>query len=359
MSDMEQNLREVATSQRNDYIDLWRGIGAIGVIAIHTAFYAGQMYTPEWFWNLTLFLDVPLFFYLSGWASSYQKSDIVKTAKSLGMIWFKWIFFILCLSLFCWISQYLPWPFEGVHDFRELVNNFFFNVNIAGFPVVKDSVWFMEYYFVVVIINTIVIMLIQSSNRADELKKFYMLILAFAFAWASYGKYVLGLELLFFLFYSFFWMLGYNKMGKAKSKLGLMVAFLVIIGGFCICSYLQDIPLYNLQQAKFPPTLKYGFASVLIVIVMKWCESYIHTPNGMLCHIGRNAIYYYFAQGIGSTLNYYVANSIRIGNWWIKWPITFVVNVIVTIFIAEFLRLLFNSIYKYVKVCQSYIKKGF
>lgn len=34
---------------RNNYIDFLRGIAAIGIIAIHTAFWGGQSYTPEWF----------------------------------------------------------------------------------------------------------------------------------------------------------------------------------------------------------------------------------------------------------------------------------------------------------------------
>ena len=55
--------------KRNEYIDYLKGIASIGIIAIHTAFWSGQSYTPEWFWNLTLLLDVPFFFYLSGWYS--------------------------------------------------------------------------------------------------------------------------------------------------------------------------------------------------------------------------------------------------------------------------------------------------
>ena len=89
----EQSRAEQSRAERNNYIDFLRGIASIGIIAIHTAFWSGQSYTPEWFWNLTLLLDVPFFFYLSGWASSYKKSDIKKTCKSILDIWCKWIFF--------------------------------------------------------------------------------------------------------------------------------------------------------------------------------------------------------------------------------------------------------------------------
>lgn len=53
----------LSRAERNDYIDFLRGVAVIGIVAIHTAFWAGQSYTPEWFWNLTLFLDVPFSFF--------------------------------------------------------------------------------------------------------------------------------------------------------------------------------------------------------------------------------------------------------------------------------------------------------
>ncbi len=72
--------------KRNEYIDYLKGIASIGIIAIHTAFWSGQSYTPEWFWNLTLLLDVPFFFYLSGWGGQYSKKSIEKMLRSLGKI---------------------------------------------------------------------------------------------------------------------------------------------------------------------------------------------------------------------------------------------------------------------------------
>lgn len=58
---------------RNTYIDMLRGIAALGVIAIHTAFWSGQSYTPIWFQSLTLLIDVPFFFFLSGWGARYAQ----------------------------------------------------------------------------------------------------------------------------------------------------------------------------------------------------------------------------------------------------------------------------------------------
>ena len=66
--------------------------------------------------------------------------------------------------------------------------------------------------------------------------------------------------------------------------------------------------------------------------------------ESFITHIGRNAIFYYFAQGIGSSLNYYVVDILQMSNWFVKWCITFSVNVIITVCIAELLRKLYIQV---------------
>ena len=135
---------ENGSPERYEYIDFLKGVAAIGIVGIHTAFFSGSAYVPLWFRDSTLFLDVPFFFYLSGWGSSFRRSNIVRTAKSLGLMWEKWVCFISVLALFCLISGKLPHTFEGVSDLRELVNNYMFNVSFPGFPVVSGSIWFIQ-----------------------------------------------------------------------------------------------------------------------------------------------------------------------------------------------------------------------
>ena len=270
--------------KRNEYIDYLKGIASIGIIAIHTAFWSGQSYTPEWFWNLTLLLDVPFFFYLSGYGGQYSKKSIEKMLKSLGKIWIKWIYFITLVSILCALSYKLPWRFQGVTDFRDLINNYFFNVSIPGFCVIGGSVWYLPHYFVVIFINTILMCLIAGKENEKKLKYIYMLILGIVFLWICYGNYFLGLDIQYFLFYSFFWMLGLNGCGKTKRFSQFISALVVAILGIAIWSYLQGLPLYDLQSAKFPPTMKYGCASMIVIIVAKYVEKYKKTYNKVLVH---------------------------------------------------------------------------
>lgn len=334
----------IRTNNRYEYIDFLRGVAAIGVIAIHSAFWGGQSYTPEWFWNITLFLDVPFFFYLSGWGVSFHKSSVVKTCKGLGKIWFQWIYFISCLALFCYISRYLPREFVGVSDFRDLVSNYFFNVSIPGFPVVAGSIWFLPVYFECVLVNTIIVAVLQNKAQEKELCMTYMFLLATIFAWVSYRGTFFVLNNLYFLFYSFFWMLGYNRLGKIKSAKKLIIALLIVAAGFCLSSYLLDLRLYDLQSAKFHPTIKYGVASLPTILIAKFLDGKFDRFNKILVHIGRNAIFYYFGQGVGSSINYYVVNMLIINNWLLKWSVTFLINCLVTAAVAEGMRLTYNAV---------------
>ena len=47
---------------RNYYIDNIRGLATISVVFIHTVFWSGSSYVPEYMRNLSLLIDVPIFF---------------------------------------------------------------------------------------------------------------------------------------------------------------------------------------------------------------------------------------------------------------------------------------------------------
>ena len=336
-----QNINKLDIKKRNEYIDVLKGIAALNIIIIHTTFWAGQSYIPEWFQNMTLFIDVPFFFYLSGWGMSYTTCNYVRTCKSIVRIWFKWIFFISILTCFCHFSKLLPVSFQGIENIRELINNYMFNARIPSFPVVGGSIWFMQYYIVVVLLNSFLITIFETKLNSEILKKQYVVFLVGAFLWISYGRYSFGLDLTYYIFYSFFWMLGLLRWGGILNNQKFFASIVIIIFGYVFTSYLQNIPLYDLQTAKFPPTLKYGLASMFVIIFSKKLEFGIKKNNKFISHIGRNAIYYYFAQGIGSSINYFFVEKIDLKLWAIKWGVTLVINILITIIIAEVLSFLY------------------
>ena len=77
---------------RDCYLDFLRGVAAVNIIFIHTAFWSGTAYVPVVIQTLTLILDVPFFFFLSGWSFTYTRS-FTKSVRSIFLTYMKYVFF--------------------------------------------------------------------------------------------------------------------------------------------------------------------------------------------------------------------------------------------------------------------------
>ena len=342
-------------AERNDYIDFLRGIASIGIIAIHTAFWSGQSYTPPWFWNLTLFLDVPFFFFLSGWGSSYGRHNLRKSLKSLGLIWSKWVVFITVLALAFWIlsCSHVLYDNAGVTSVRDFVDNCFFHVSFSVVPVVAGSIWFMPVYFVIILFTTLCISIIGEERFKNETNVYLYAVIAL-FVWMYYGNSFLGLDISEVLFYSAFWIIGFDISSKNIGKpngLRKTNQFLrnigIIIIGILITNYLQQLTLYDIQSAKFPPSPKYGLVSLVSIEVAIFFDGRINSESvtyKSFVHIGRNALYYFFGQGIGSSIIYYYAKAFVTKYWFFKWIGGFIINTIITIMIAELISVIYKTL---------------
>ncbi len=65
----------------------FRGIVIIQVIQIHTSFHSGDMCLPDIFRNVSLFLDVPVFFILTGMTfASVGKLNPVKQMLKISLV---------------------------------------------------------------------------------------------------------------------------------------------------------------------------------------------------------------------------------------------------------------------------------
>ena len=280
------------------------------------------------------------FFYLSGWSSGLRDSNITRSGKSLLKLWLKWVFFITLVELVCILSPSLT----GVSGLEDLFRNYLFNVSLPGFPVIAGSVWFMPVYFLVIIVNTVILMLIQKSEKKKELQRTFMWLLLGSYVWVLYGNHLFGIPPEF-LFYSFFWMLGYNQIGNCGNWKRLLAALLVCSSLFFLSSYVHQQLYFDIQGAKFPtPMLKYLFASLPVILISKTFENKICHPNRFLIHIGKNAIWYFFGQSIGSSINEYVAEAVTLDIWQLKFLITIVINLVITILIAELLACSYKAI---------------
>ena len=98
--------------------------------------------------------------------------------------------------------------------------------------------------------------------------------------------------------------------------------------------------LMKMNKAKFPPKLLYIFWSIfsLSILFFFYNRLKINKPN-FITQIGNDAIFYYFAQGISSSLVYFVVVSFKDEfPWYVLMVLVFVINVILALVIAQILK---------------------
>lgn len=338
---------EELVGKRNPYLDACRGVAAISIIAIHTAFY-GYLFVPNWFKSLTLLIDVPFFFYLSGWASSYRRPDVIKTGKSILRIWAQWIVFIILIDILCMISTTLNFSYPPL-ELPDLLKSFLFADNMApGFYVIGGSTWFIPYFFGVLLLNNAVLTIFTHSTRPKEYAKAYTIFLILSVIWVGFGDYFFGLDVPFILFYGAIWMMGYNGFAKTKRFSVFITTIAVAAAGLIFFSYvdyhLNSVEFLDMQTSKCLPSMKYFFFSLFVIIISRYVENFVKKPSRILSHIGENALYYFFGQGVGSSILSH--NLIRplSENWFPVWFVAFLVNLILTALVAESARFVYRRL---------------
>lgn len=112
------------TAQRNHYIDFLRGFAAVNIIFIHTCFWSGGSYVPEWMQSISLAVDVPFFFFLSGWSSVCVKS-FRKSIRLLLGVYQKYIMFLPFLIVALCVTGIFTGTYPGL-TLRTLYGNLFF-----------------------------------------------------------------------------------------------------------------------------------------------------------------------------------------------------------------------------------------
>lgn len=326
--------------QRNYYLDFLRGLAAINVIVIHTCFWSGESYVPTIVKSLSLLLDVPFFFFLAGWSRSYSPT-FKRTIHSLIDLYGKYVFFITCYFILL-IPQCQT---GGVNNYLAYLS--FVNLEPTKFFVIMGSMWFMPVYFTVVPFCMLVINGInKSGNDTTRLLKQFILICFILFVWnqSGMGYLFLSREM---LFYSVFFLLGYLlKETKINSiKLFFFIEVFLISVAIALAK-LMGVDISNIQSLKFPPHIIYMILSMLaITIALFFKEKVYPSKSNFFVWVGKNAIWFYFAQGIASTVIYKLVERL-LCVWYIKLPICIITNICLTLMVVCIIKWLYSYVQK-------------
>lgn len=295
------------------YLDFYRGIATISVVFIHTVYWSGGNYLTDSLgilYTLALLIDVPLFVFLSGW-SAYYTSDIKRTFDNLIKIWMQYIIFIFIISVICNMVLH-PGTFSSLEFLYQIV----FVGDTPHLPVIAGSLWFMPMWIPVVLIGSVLTVLLKRffANSAQYICVYIRIItfLLVGVAWFSITNqssyFMLGRN---FCFFMVFFLLGYllanhHFKGRLWQYLGICAVIVLL---WFLTSRAFHMPAKDLQTAKFPPNLMYFVASLLSVVTVVYFRGKIdHIVNrcSAIRFIGKSALPFYFSQGIGSSLIYYI-----------------------------------------------------
>jgi surface polysaccharide O-acyltransferase-like enzyme len=334
---------EILSKKRNHVLDIVKGFAIINIILIHTVWWSGVVYIPnEIIRQLTLLIDVPLFFFLSGWAASLHSQNLKVTLKRLWKLYIPYVIMIVVLLLFLAIFYHRIVPWEVIKQWLTFTSRDSFE-----FGVVMESMWFLAPFLIISIFSPIYEIILKSRKVSIFLICLLLCInIIFNFVDLEIANVlVFGMTSIrivtFYLLFYFFGM--YTKNIKLTLRQLLYILIPVLLLFF---SYLWSVDFkFQLQANKFPPTMFYFIASMFSVLGTLYLKNFEERisksiENNRLLRFlsfsGTNVFNIYLYQGFGGSVIYYLVYSPLIGqlHWIILLLLCFVCNLFVSYLLA-------------------------
>jgi len=308
-----------------DYsIDFFKGVTVLSIIFIHTVWWSGQNYVPNIIAQISLLIDIPMFFFLSGASATYA-------FKSKNP--FSGILRLLLLFLLFYIMYSLI--FDPKNIVYITTNSLFLQYpQTPKLPVVYGSIWFIPIFVIVYIIGYCISKVKLPENVLPVICVFLFLFVLFFNYKPETTYYNLILNKIIngspYLFYFIFGHYFYNHL-IYKSQINTIALTLLIGASVTLFLYFQNIP-FNLQNIKFPSQFYYTVASLPSIAITIILFKHINRKY-LINYLGKNALYFYLAQGISSSFLYKILPIINL-DWKIKLIIAFSLNLFLTTLIA-------------------------
>lgn len=342
--------------KRDLYIDFAKGFATLSVIFIHTVFWSGQFYVPTEVRVMSLFFDVILFYALSGITSG---ANIEKTFYRLlklqvtYMIFVTFLFFmdyffkVFGLTFFSidWLKdfystfggKYVPQNISSDPQWQNLGNWYLHQyTNADTFPVVMGSFWYLKVYYILTVFGVLILKFFPK-----HINWFIALCVVLTLIFNLFPQYYPSGQVGYVAFYLAVFLIAHQMRGKKIPTKMIPVLYsivaLALVGMF---SYYGTEIFYKLNKNKFPPKLPYIIWTMFAVVTLfvGYNRLKINKQN-FLTYIGNNAIFFYFSQGISSSLIYFLVVPLKEDlNWVLLLILVYAVNIGLAVVIAEILK---------------------
>ncbi len=342
--------------QRDLYIDFAKGLATLSIVFIHTAFWSGQYYIPTEIRVLSLLFDVPLFYALSGITSG---NNIEKTFYRLLKLQITYMIFVTFLFFLDWFIKFLGLNLFGLSAMQDFFSTFgskYVPVNISPdpqwhnlgnwylhqytnadtFPVVMGSFWYLKVYFILAVFGVLILKFFPK-----HINWFIALCFGLTLMFNVLPQYYPSGQVGYVALYLGIFLLAHKIRGKKLSIQLLAVLYSVFFIILIILYWNNGIEVFlKMNKNKFPPKLLYIFWSSfsLITLFALYNRLKINKEN-FFTYVGRNAIFFYFAQGMSSSLIYFIVIYLEDSlPWYILMLVIYAINVVLAVIIAKFLR---------------------
>ena len=357
--------------KRDLYIDFAKGLATLSVIFIHTTYWSGQYYVPGEVRIFSLLFDVVLFYALSGITSS---GNIEKTMYRLLKLQITYMIFVTILffadyffKVFgmqffgnSWLmdfyntfgEKYVPKSISMQPQWQNLGNWYLHQYSNADtFPVVMGSFWYLKVYFILALFGTLIV-----KFFSQHIPHIIVLCFVLCAIFNIFPYYYPSGQVGYVAFYLAIFLIG-NQMRGKKIPTNWIVPLYVIVTSILIgLFWFYDKELfYQLNKQKFPPKWSYMlYLSFCLLTLFVGYNRLKIEKKSLVTYIGKNAIFYYFAQGITSSLIYFIVVPMKdTMSWYFLLPIVFLANLIMVIPLAEVLKKLDDLAWKIL----DYLKK--
>ncbi|KIA85018.1 acyltransferase [Kaistella solincola] len=342
--------------KRDLYIDFAKGFATLSIIFIHTVFWSGQYYVPTEVRVLSLLIDVPLFYALSGLTSG---GNVEKTLYRLlklqitYMIFVTFLFFldylfkVFGLNFFGleWMknfystfgTKYVPNNISPVPQWQNLGNWYLHQyTNADTFPVVMGSFWYLKVYFILTVFGVLILRFFSK-----HVNWFIAICFGLTLIFNLLPHYYPTGQVGYVAFYLGIFLVANQLKGKKipTKWIPFLYGILFLILILLFWNYGKDLFL-RMNKMKFPPKLLYIFWSGFSLLTLLVLYNRLKIgKNNFITYIGKNAIFYYFAQGMSSSLIYFIVVPLQEKlPWGAFLLIMFLLNFGLAVAIAEGLK---------------------
>lgn len=342
--------------KRDLYIDFAKGFATLSIIFIHTVFWSGQFYIPTEVRVLSLLIDVPLFYALSGLTSG---GNVEKTFYRLLKLQITYMIFVTLLFFLDYLfkvfglnffgmqwmkdfyatfgSKYVPRNISDIPQWQNLGNWYLHQyTNADTFPVVMGSFWYLKVYFILTVFGVLII-----KFFSKHLNWFIGLCFSLTLLFNIFPHYYPTGQVGYVALYLGIFLVAHQLKGKMIPAKLIPVLFGVLATILIILFWSEGKEYFmRMNKAKFPPKLLYAFWSAfsLLTLFVLYNRLKINKEN-LLTYIGKNAIFFYFAQGISSSVIYFLVVPLKDNMlWWLLIILIYILNIGLAIGIAWILK---------------------